>query len=219
MQSHRSQPRSYHPMLAAMASLALIAVTIFTYADVPSSQDSQSAIAAHFDAAGNVQLPTGYRRWQHVGTRVKTGGNSVLDGTKIIVPQVMDVYVEPAAFDSYKRTGVWPNGTQIVKEFATIQTGEGCNASTHICDTPYGLGIFEAGRYQGLGMMIKDSKRFSAQSGYWGYFRFLPSGEAYTQTSGLLARNQCSGCHEVNARSTDYVFSVTHIGLLPENLK
>jgi hypothetical protein len=200
-----------------LASIVVISFAVFAKAEAPIT--SPSAIAAHVDASGNVQLPTGYRRWQHVGTRVKTGGNSVLDGTKIVVPQVMDAFVEPTAFDTYKRTGLWPDGTQIVKEFATIQTGKGCDDTTHICNTPYGLGIFETGRYQGLGMMIKDRKRFPAESGYWGYFRFLPSGQSYTQVSAPLPRDQCSGCHEVNARATDFVFSTTHIGLLPDNLK
>lgn len=204
--------------LLLLACIRVPFLVLVLYAGTLKAQSSPTPVAPHFDAAGSVRLPMGYRRWQHVGTRVKTGGNSVLDGTPIQIPQVMDVYIEPAAFDTYRSTGTWPEGTQIVKEFATIQTGKDCDASTHVCTTPYGLGIFETG-YQGLGMMVKDSRRFPAGSGHWGYFRFLPDGDAYQRTSSLLPRSQCSGCHEANASATDFVFAITHIGLRPENLK
>jgi hypothetical protein len=198
---------------------SVCAIVISWGAAAQSSELAQTAAApAVFNQDGSVQLPTGYRRWQHVGARVKTSGNSVLDGSKIVVPQVMDAYVEPEAFESYRRTGKWPEGTRIVKEFSSIKTGSDCNESSFICSTPYGLGIFET-RYIGLGMMVKDSRRFPAETGHWGYFSFLLDGQRYASVSPVRARSQCSGCHEALAAGTDYVFSNTHIGLLPENLR
>jgi hypothetical protein len=197
--------------------IVCIAVASWGAAAQAADVSAPTVLPAVFNGDGSVQLPTGYRRWQHVGARVKTGGNSVLDGSKIVIPQVMNAYVEPGAFDIYRTTGKWPEGSQIVKDFSSIETGKDCGASSFICSTPYGLGIFET-RFIGLGMMVKDSRRFPAQTGHWGYFSFLLDGQHYASVSPVRARSQCSSCHEANASATDYVFSVTHIGLLPENL-
>jgi hypothetical protein len=71
-----------------------------------------------------------------VGTRVKTSGRSILDGTVIVRPQVLDTYVEPSAFFQYQKTGKWPEGTQIVNELSVIRLGKGCDKVTFSCATP-----------------------------------------------------------------------------------
>jgi hypothetical protein len=198
-------------------SVICVAVASWGAAAQPAVVAAPAVSPAVFNGDDSVQLPTEYRRWQHVGARVKTGGNSVLDGSIIVIPQLMNAYVEPGAFDIYRTTGEWPEGTQIVKEFSSIKTGKDCSASSFICSTPYGFGVFE-NRFIGLGMMVKDSRRFPTETGHWGYFSFLLDGQRYASVSPVRARAQCSACHEAHAAATDYVFSVTHIGLLPENL-
>lgn len=78
---------------------------------------------------------------------------------------------------SFQKTGKWPDGSQIVRELSTIQVGESCNATTRICKKDIGSGIFQAG-YIGLGMMVKDAKRFPDAPGNWAYFQFRPQGPA-----------------------------------------
>jgi hypothetical protein len=39
--------------------------------------------------------------------------------------------------------GVWPDGTQIVKELSLIKIGDDCDKVTVACSTPAGAGIFE----------------------------------------------------------------------------
>jgi hypothetical protein len=172
---------------------------------------------ASFAANGGLQLPDGFRRWEHVGSRVKTSGKSVLDGAVILRPQVMDTYVEPSAFVQYKQTGAWPDGTQIVKEISIIKIGNDCDKVTFACSTPAGAGIFEDS-FIGIGMMIKDSKRFPDVPGNWAYFRFLASGPAYATISAVLPESQCRSCHVKFASKEDYVFTDTHIGLTSVNV-
>jgi hypothetical protein len=128
----------------------------------------------------------------------------------------MDTYVEPSAFVQYKKTGVWPDGTQIVKEISIIKVGDGCDKVTFACSTPAGAGIFEDS-FIGIGMMVKDSKRFPDVPGNWAYFRFLASGSVYAPTSAVLPENQCQSCHVKFASKEDYVFTDTHIGLTSGN--
>jgi hypothetical protein len=205
------------PAKLILVALAVVAVSVAWAQGLSTSAEPGLSARARFKPDGSVLLPTGYRQWQHVGTRVKTGGNSVLDGSKIEIPQVMAAYVEPSAFAAYRATGKWPEGTQIVKDFSLLKTGKDCDPGTFICSTPYGLGLFES-RYIGLGMMVKDSTRFGAATGHWGYFSFVAQGPRYPAASPERARQQCSSCHEALAAKSDYVFSNTHVGLLPENL-
>jgi hypothetical protein len=66
-------------------------------------------------------------------------------------------------------------------------------------------------------MMVKDSKRFPSAPGNWGYFAFRSNGSMYQAAATVRPQQQCASCHMKLASETDYVFSSTHIGLLPGN--
>jgi hypothetical protein len=206
--------------LGAAAALSALMVATGGWAAKP-KQARISGPASHMTDAvfmkdGSLHLPDGYRQWEHVGTRIKPDGRSVLDGSQITTPQVMDTYVTPAAFDYFKKNGTWPDGTQIVKEISLIKTGKDCDKNTFVCSTPFGSGIFQAS-YIGLGMMVKDSKRFASEPGNWGYFAFRSNGSMYQDTATVRPQQQCASCHMRLASGMDYVFSSTHIGLLRGN--
>jgi hypothetical protein len=203
----------------ALGASAVVLVMIVTTGGWARKQEPASAFRnrpAAFEKDGSLHLPDSYRQWEHVGTRIKPDGRSVLDGSQITTPQVMDTYVASAAFDSFKKTGTWPDGTQIVKEISLIKTGKDCDKNTFVCSTSFGSGIFQAG-YIGMGMMVKDSKRFPSEPGNWGYFAFRSNGSTYQATATLRPQQQCAFCHMRLASNTDYVFSRTHIGLSPGN--
>jgi hypothetical protein len=176
------------------------------------AEDKPLVAQAHFNADGSVTLPTSYRQWVHVGTRYKPDGTNILDGKPITIPEVMNAYVEPGAFAAFEKTGRWPDGAQLVKEFSQIESGPGCNPQTYICKNSLGTGIFEAG-YFGLGMMVKDAKRFPNSPGNWGYFNFGHRAPPYDSQVLASPRAKCSACHENLASDTDYVISRAHIGL------
>ena len=167
---------------------------------------------AVFNADGSVDLPAGYREWSHVGTRFNPGGISILDGLPLKAPEVMNAYVEPGAMAKFQRTGVWPDGTQLVKEMSAIRTGAGCDDMTRVCTGHLGTGIFQAG-YMGIGMMVKDRRRFPDNAGNWGYFEFGHRPPPYESISVVRPKTQCESCHVALAADTDYVISRAHIGL------
>ena len=174
---------------------------------------SQPNIArAHFNLDGSVSLPVGYRQWSHVGTSLKTSGVNVLDLSPIKTPELLHAYVEPSAMASFGTAATWPDGAQIVKEYSIVRTGNDCDAQTHVCKTSFGKGIYEA-RYDGLALMVKDSKRFPDAPGHWGYFTFGHKSPPYDSTAHLLPMNRCEFCHQKLASDTDYVVSRSHIGL------
>ena len=138
--------------LAAVAGAGLVTMA--------RSQNPSSAAVASFNVDGSLNLPRGYRHWVHIGTRLKPIGINILDGLPTKTPEIFNAYVEPHAFTLFRKTGRWPDGTQIVKEFSTVRVGQGCDAATFLCSSPVGAGIFES-EFAGLGMMVKDEKRFS----------------------------------------------------------
>jgi hypothetical protein len=141
--------------VTTLISFGLLAIWIGTRPQRAQAQRATNMAGhASFGADGSLHLPLGYRQWQHVGTRIKPDGKSVLDGSDISTPQVMDAYVEPAAFDQFKKTGVWREGARIVKEISLVKTGARCNSVTFVCATSFGAGIFEAS-YAGIGMMLR----------------------------------------------------------------
>ena len=174
---------------------------------------SDTVLRAQFNSKGEVLLPEGYRHWVHVGTRDNALGKlSILDGKPTTTPEVLDAYVEPRAFAAYQRTGKWPDGSQMVKEFAAVRTGEGCQPQTYLCTTEFGEGIFETG-YTGLGMMVKDERRFPSAPGHWAFFSFGHRPPPYDPVSPVRPASQCQGCHVNLASDTDFVISRAHIGL------
>ena len=154
----------------------------------------------------------GYRQWWHIGTRYKPDGVSILDGLPLEVPELFNAYAEPGATATFQKTGRWSDGTQIVKEMSAIQVGDGCDEKTHICTKAIGSGIFEA-NFMGLGLMVKDTKRFPNSLGNWAYFSFGHRPPPYDRTSFVRPATRCEGCHAALASDTDYVISKAHLGL------
>lgn len=198
-------------VLAACALTLMAATAISSFASSADVTDANIARAV-FDSSDRAVLPVDYRQWQHVGTRYKPDGINILDGLPAKTPEVLNAYVEPSAFAAFEKTGKWPDGAQIVKEFSAVQVGDGCDPQTHVCTNKLGRGLYES-NYIGLGMMIKDAKRFPDSPGNWGYFSFGHKPLPYDPVATVKTRAQCSSCHEKLASDTDFVISRAHIGL------
>jgi hypothetical protein len=176
------------------------------------AQSDSAPPRAKFNDDGTVNVPLGYRNWTHVGTRLKATGINILDGLPTKHPEILSTYVEPAAMTALEKSGQWPDGTQIVKEFSSVRFGDDCDDKTAYCNGSLGSGIFEAG-YVGLGLMVKDAKRFPNATGHWGYFSFGHRPPPYDKTATVRDKQQCESCHINLASDTDYVISRAHIGL------
>ena len=196
-------------------SICFVALAAGFVGSLTTSSFGQSPVVlrARFNSQGEALLPVGYRQWVHVGTRDNPLGKiSIIDGKPTATPEVLNSYVEPGAFAAYQKTGVWPDGSQLVKEFSAVRVGAGCNPETYLCTTEFGEGIFET-NYNGLGMMVKDEQRFPSAPGHWGFFEFGHKPPPYNPVSALRPPDQCTGCHINLASDTDYVISRAHIGL------
>jgi hypothetical protein len=144
-----------------------------------------------FDANGNLMLPEGYRTWVYVGSTVTP--NDMNHG-KAPFPEFHIVYIDPASFAEFKRTGKFRQGTIFVKELVSVGGKQ----------APSGNGYFP-GKFLGVAASVKDVKRFSEEPGNWGFFDFTAGpGKPYKKKSPAFPTSACSTCHSKEAQ--DYVF-------------
>lgn len=149
--------------------------------------------AATFGADGELIRPRGYRRWIYVGAPLTP--NDMNDG-KAAFPEFHSVYVDPASYDHYKRTGEWRDGAMVLKELVAV----GTKASTS------GKGYF-MGDFLGLEAMVKSADRFPKEPGHWGFFRFTDEeGGPVHKTASALPTASCAACHTASAHD-DLVFT------------
>jgi len=179
---------------AALAGFAAVAA----YVAQPASAQMSHSEGAKFNAAGETSIPENFREWVFIGAPLTPNG---LNGGAAGFPEFHHVYIEPAAYEEYKKTGHFPEGTTIVKELVLMHEGEYEDGSR---DEPSGRGFF-AKSFHGIDMMVKDSKRFPEGNG-WGFFNFGHHAPPYAASAAAAPAESCSGCHQANA-TKDMVFT------------
>jgi Cytochrome P460 len=175
---------------AGIAVLVGIAGLSYVLAGATAQPDGQVP-GVEFTPDGKLKRPVGYRKWVYIGTPVTP--NDLNDG-EAPFPEFHAVYIDPASFAHYEKTGEFRDGTVMVKELI----GVGAKEATS------GKGYF-MGDFSGLETSIKDSKRYKDEPGSWAYFSF---GHKYPLKAEVAknAAASCNDCHQTSA-ARDYVFS------------
>jgi hypothetical protein len=131
-----------------------------------------------------VDYPQGYRKWTHVMSYVigpqspayeKNGG-------------LHHFYANEKALEGY-RTGKFPDGSVLVDERNKVQEKDG---------------VTRVGDCLGVGVMVKDSRRY-AETGGWGYEVFFDN----NHQGGKLTEQSRAACYNCHAKQKehDFVFS------------
>jgi hypothetical protein len=150
---------------------------------VPLSSVHAGDVMAQFDEQGALLLPTGYRTWVYVGGSVTP--NEMNNG-KAAFPEFHNTYIDPRSFELYKKNGMFPEGTILIKE--TVSVGSKQSLS--------GKGYF-MGDFTGLYAEVKDAKRFPDEPDNWAFFSFTPSpGELPLKKATAHKTSSCSDCHQ-----------------------
>ena len=179
---YRNRVLSLSVLFAGFLVAALLAA-----APGPAPQDKAS-----FGSNNELQRPdVSFRTWVQVGTPLTP---NELNGGNAPFPEFHNVYIHPADFDHYSRTGKFRDGTILVKELVSV----GSKAATS------GKGYF-MGEFTGLEATVKDSKRFPNEPGNWAYYSF---GHSYPlkDKSPPQATASCNLCHQASA-AEDFVFT------------
>ncbi len=185
----------HYPIKLAAAAVAM--ALCFGTASV-----AQEINRPSFNADGSVNQPENWREWVFVGAPLTP--NALNDG-EAAFPEYHNVYIEPSAFEHWKNTGEWADGTQFAKELVLLRKGDDCQKETGACLESSGLGYFQ-GEFSGLELKVKDKKRFADEPANWAYFSFGHQPPPYEKTATAFPTEACNACHEANAE-TDWVFT------------
>ena len=180
--------------LAAAAGLAVTISAPFALGD------GDKITQAEFTSTGEAKVPEGYRKWVFVGAPLTP--HALNDG-KAPFPEYHNVYVEPTAFAHFEKSGIWPEGTQIVKELVLIYQND--NDEIGATFEVSGRG-YQQGEFAGLELTVKDTQRFPEMPGGWAYFSFGHNAPPYAETAAAFPAESCNACHEASA-DTDFVFT------------
>ncbi|HVI25058.1 MAG TPA: cytochrome P460 family protein [Xanthomonadaceae bacterium] len=174
-------------VLLAILALAMVPVLAF-------SEPGEGAGPA-YTADGKLLFPADYREWVYLSSGVDMSYNEKAKASK--QPVFDNVFVDPAAYRAFRRTGTWPEGTQLVLEVRRSASEGAINHRGH----------FQAGDAVALEMHVKDSARFD---GGWAFFGFEGSAPA----APIPATSACHACHRAHA-AVDTTFVQFYPTLLP----
>lgn len=143
-----------------------------------------------------LKLPKDFRKWVYLGAPFTP---HALNGGKANFPEFHNVYVQPEAFEHYRKTGVWPEGTIMFKELQLVDAPVGKKGVQKDGSRyePSGRGYFP-GPVNGTDAAVKDSTRFS-ESKNWGYFNFGHHAPPYAASAPAAPIAACAACHIGNA--------------------
>lgn len=144
------------------------------------------------NSTGELLQPVGYREWIFVGAPVTPND---LNKGKASFPEFHSVYIDPASWAHWKKTGEFRQGTILVKELISVGSKEAAS----------GKGYF-MGEFIGLEATIKSAKLFPKEPGNWGYFSFTNPDQTIKPTASIQDAKTCNECHESHA-DHDWVFT------------
>ncbi len=187
-----------HKFTIGAAALALSAVAVTSVAQNRSNYPDLDYKPV-FNDEGDLVLPKDFRRLIFIGSPLTPNG---LNNGAAGFPEYHNVYTQPKAFDAYRTTGKWPEGTMMIKELQLVKTDDD-NFEDGSRLEPSGRGYFPAA-VNGMDVSVKDSKRYADTNG-WGYFNFGHNAPPYAASAPAAPKEACAQCH-IDTADEDMVF-------------
>jgi hypothetical protein len=177
----------------ALSSAFLLALAVLS----PLPAKSQDVPGARYNAAQRLEFPANYREWIFLsaGRGMTYGPAADPNGP----PQFDNVFVHPAAYRHFTKTGRWPEQSIFILEIRKAQSEGSINKG----------GQFHTD-VTAVEVLVKDSKRFADTKG-WGFFEF---GTNRQPAAKLPPTASCYDCHAKNA-AVEHTFVQFYPTLLP----
>jgi hypothetical protein len=174
---------------AALLATALLPLTAFI------QDEASSGTSPEYTSDAQLKLPENYRQWVYLTSGFDMSYNKAAM-TGMDHHMFDNVFVNPASYKAFAKTGTWPDKTMLVLE---VRGAEGRGS------------INQKGNYQGdimgLEVHVKDEARFP---GKWAFFGFDDSKTAkMTPTTA-----DCYTCHSAHG-AVDTTFVQFYPTLLP----
>jgi hypothetical protein len=130
-----------------------------------------------FGADNKMARPDNYREWIWLTSGL---GMSYSRTTPASDPDFDNVFVSPAAYRAFVRTGTWPNGTVLVLEIRASRGNASINRSGHF-----------QGELDAIEVHAKDTRI----PGNWAFYGF---GKDKKEATMIPRTANCYSCHEQN---------------------
>jgi hypothetical protein len=174
---------------AALLVAALLPLTAFM-------QDDGTSSTPQYTSDAQLKLPENYREWIYLSSGFDMSYSKAAMAGMQDHHTFDNVFVNPAAYKAFQKTGTWPDKTMLVLE---VRGAEGRGS------------INQKGNYQGTVMGIevhvKDEARFP---GKWAFFGFDDD-----KTAKMIPTTaDCYSCHAAHA-AVDTTFVQFYPSLLP----
>jgi hypothetical protein len=176
--------RSY--AFAGVALLAIVSVSVL--AQMRQTAPATVTSTAVFERENTLLRPEGYRDWILVAPSSMPHGSGIDPATSGKRTATDRVYINPAGYREYEKSGRFPEGTLMI--------WESVNGGPDMAPHPHKASAFLAS--------VKDSTRFD---GGWGFFDFTGvDGTMTARAQALPESSGCGTCHRRDAE-TDQVFT------------
>jgi hypothetical protein len=140
--------------------------------------------------------PERWRDWKFVGANY---GMGYTEGSPETAKATFhNIYIQPEAYEQYRKTGKFPDRTMLVMEVVRPGTNASINKR----------GMFQD-QFVGIEVALKDEKRFPEK---WAYFNFIGKDGAPLVRAKPFPKKSCWECHNKHGAS-DNVFVQFYPGL------
>jgi hypothetical protein len=181
-------------MTTGQSAIALLASLIFVAATAHQSASPAEPTAPQYTSDGQMKFPEGYRRWIYVATGFDMSYNPSMNTGHHMFD---NVFVNPEAYDSFIKTGTWPDKTLLVLEGRMGEDKGSINKQ----------GSYQGTEVMGVEVHVKDETRFP---GKWAFFIFDNEKTAKMVPTDM----SCYSCHAEHA-AVDTTFVQFYPTLLP----
>ncbi|HEY4211811.1 MAG TPA: cytochrome P460 family protein [Steroidobacteraceae bacterium] len=163
----------------SLATVAVLVLTTGAISAVLAAGEHKARGGPDYTADGKLQVPSDYREWVFLTSSLDMNYGT---GPGMDHSMFDNVFVPPSAYQSFLRTGKWPEGAVLLKENRVASSNGSINKS----------GQFQVTSTMGLEVHVKDSQRFAGTG--WGFFVFP---DAHSQPATVIPSSaSCYSCHK-----------------------
>ncbi len=187
--------RTFAPVLAVLCFIIGDAASVPGKA--PPEETKRASTVPEYDAKGNLKIPTDFKTWIFVGSslgldyRSDVAEKTVREKAPNQERRVGDfhnVYINPAAYEEYVKTGKFPDKTVLVMDVYQAKDKEPQN-------------IVQGGHYsaahRSVEVAVKNNNRPDGSKTDWAYYAFLAPDKV--TTAKAFKDGTCFDCHHKHA--------------------